>query len=127
LIHLGLARLIRTGAVAGRNEAVKHLDFAIEELRAMKMQPALERALSMRSKVQPRAARLTRVTYPGGLSEREVQVLRLIAAGKSNREIADALIISPNTAARHVSNIFSKTGAANRAEAVTFAAHRGLV
>jgi predicted ATPase/DNA-binding CsgD family transcriptional regulator len=63
---------------------------------------------------------------PGGLSPREVEVLRLIAAGRSNREIADTLVISLNTVARHVSNIFDKVGATNRTEAAAFAHHHGL-
>lgn len=65
--------------------------------------------------------------YPDGLSEREAEVLRLVAAGRSNRDIAEALIISPNTVARHVSNIFAKTGCANRAEATGYAHRNGLV
>jgi DNA-binding CsgD family transcriptional regulator len=65
--------------------------------------------------------------YPNGLSEREVEVLRLVAAGRTNQQIADELVISLNTAARHVSNIFGKTGVANRAEAASYAHSRGLV
>ncbi|HEV8165348.1 MAG TPA: helix-turn-helix transcriptional regulator, partial [Actinomycetota bacterium] len=56
-------------------------------------------------------------TLPAGLTVREVEVLRLIAAGHSNWAIAEALFISPNTVLHHVSNIFTKTGVANRAEA----------
>ena len=62
----------------------------------------------------------------GLLSARETEVLRLVAAGRSNQQIADELVISLNTVRRHVSNIFDKTGAANRAEAATYAAHNGL-
>jgi DNA-binding NarL/FixJ family response regulator len=65
-------------------------------------------------------------TWPAGLTGREVEVLRLIAAGHSNRAIAQALFISPNTVLRHVSNIFTKTGVANRAEAAAYATRRGL-
>jgi DNA-binding CsgD family transcriptional regulator len=65
--------------------------------------------------------------YPDGLTRREVEVLRLIAAGKGNPDIAAELVISLNTVARHASNIFSKTGAANRAEAATYAYRHGLV
>jgi DNA-binding CsgD family transcriptional regulator len=64
--------------------------------------------------------------WPAGLSGREVEVLRLIAAGHSNRAIAQALFISPNTVLRHVSNIFTKTGVANRAEAAAYATRHGL-
>jgi NarL family two-component system response regulator LiaR len=56
-----------------------------------------------------------------------VEVLRLVAAGKSNREIAAELSISTNTVDRHVSNILSKTGAVNRAEAAVYAARHGVV
>jgi DNA-binding NarL/FixJ family response regulator len=60
------------------------------------------------------------------LSERELEVLRLIAEGRSNAQIAEALVISPNTVGRHVSNIFDKIGAANRAEATAYALRNGL-
>jgi DNA-binding CsgD family transcriptional regulator len=62
-----------------------------------------------------------------GLSSRELEVLRLLAAGRSNQQIADELVISLNTVRRHVSNIFAKTGAANRADAVSYAHRQGLV
>jgi DNA-binding CsgD family transcriptional regulator/pimeloyl-ACP methyl ester carboxylesterase len=60
------------------------------------------------------------------LSTRELEVMRLIAMGQSNRQIADSLVISPNTVGRHVSNIFDKLGFANRAEATAFALRHGL-
>jgi DNA-binding NarL/FixJ family response regulator len=61
-----------------------------------------------------------------GLSSREVEVLRLIAAGKSNPQIAEELVISLNTVQRHVSNILAKTGLANRTEAAAFAHRHNL-
>jgi predicted ATPase len=60
------------------------------------------------------------------LSQREVEVLRLLAAGKSNRDIAEALYISLNTVATHVRNILTKTGTANRTEAAAYALRHGL-
>ena len=60
------------------------------------------------------------------MSQREVEVLRLVAAGKSNREVAEELFISLNTVANHVRNILNKTGAANRTEASAFAHQQGL-
>jgi DNA-binding CsgD family transcriptional regulator len=63
---------------------------------------------------------------PAGLSEREVDVLRLVAAGLSNREIGARLHISANTAANHVRSIFMKTGAANRTQAAMYAAQHDL-
>jgi DNA-binding CsgD family transcriptional regulator/pimeloyl-ACP methyl ester carboxylesterase len=62
-----------------------------------------------------------------GLSPRELEVLRLVAAGRSNQQIANELVISLFTVNRHVSNIFAKTGAANRAEAASYATRQGLV
>jgi len=62
----------------------------------------------------------------GGLSPRETEVLHLLAGGKSNQQIADELVISLNTVNRHVSNIYAKIGAANRAEAATYAAQHGI-
>jgi len=56
-----------------------------------------------------------------GLTPRELQVLRLIAAGNSNREIASALVISEHTVARHVQNIFAKRGVSSRTAASAFA------
>lgn len=64
---------------------------------------------------------------PAGLSRREVDVLRLIAAGKSNREIADELALSEKTVANHVTAIFGKIGVENRAAAAAFAVRQGLV
>ncbi|WP_344285229.1 helix-turn-helix transcriptional regulator, partial [Actinomadura napierensis] len=61
---------------------------------------------------------------PGlGLTPRETEVLRLVAAGRSNREIAEALFISAKTASVHVSNILGKLGVAGRGEAAA-RAHR---
>jgi DNA-binding CsgD family transcriptional regulator len=63
----------------------------------------------------------TQITYPDTLTPREVEVLQLIAAGKTNQEIADLLFISLNTVATHVRNILDKTDSANRAEAASYA------
>jgi DNA-binding NarL/FixJ family response regulator len=51
-----------------------------------------------------------------GLSEREREVARLIADGKSNREIGEALVVSPKTVERHVTNVLAKLGLRNRTE-----------
>jgi DNA-binding CsgD family transcriptional regulator len=77
---------------------------------------ALERQIGVR---QPATL------HPAGLSGREAQVLVMIAEGRSNRQIADAIFRSPNTVANHVRSILAKLGAANRTEAAAFAAHRG--
>jgi predicted ATPase/DNA-binding NarL/FixJ family response regulator/transcriptional regulator with XRE-family HTH domain len=73
-----------------------------------------------------RSASPSEGALPHGLSAREAEVVRLIAAGKSNRQIAEALVISPNTVLRHVTHILSKTGCANRTEVARHAAERHL-
>jgi len=73
---------------------------------------------------------LTSRTVPGdthGLSARELEVLRLVAAGKTNREIASELVVSEHTVARHVQNILTKLGVSSRTAATAFAFEHELV
>ncbi len=88
------------------------------------MPPLMERVVALQERAD--AKPVSAPAYPDGLSAREVEVLRLIAAGKSNREVAEELFISPNTAGHHVSNILNKIGAANRTEAASYANRQGL-
>jgi DNA-binding NarL/FixJ family response regulator len=62
-----------------------------------------------------------------GLSARELEVLRLVATGTSNRHIASALVISEHTVARHLQNIYAKLGLSSRAAATAFAFEHDLV
>lgn len=87
--------------------------------------PALARIAALAARLN--ATKDTAPDYPAGLSAREVEVLRLIVTGQTNREIGDALSISERTVERHITHILTKTGAANRAAAVTFASHNGLM
>ena len=73
------------------------------------------------------ASRAADAALPAGLSAREVEVLRLVAAGMTNRAIAEALAISERTVDRHVSNIFTKLDVSSRAAATAFAYEHGLV
>ena len=63
---------------------------------------------------------------PDGLTPRELEVIRLVATGRSNQQIAQDLVISFNTVTNHVKNILGKTGCANRTEAAAYAIRHGL-
>ncbi len=65
-------------------------------------------------------------SLPAGLSLREVEVLRLVTEGKSNRQIAEELVLSEKTVANHLARIFAKTGTDNRAAAAAFAIRSGI-
>ena len=67
-----------------------------------------------------------RTVNAGGLTPRETEVLRLLASGGTNKEIAAELVISVHTVERHLATIYRKIGARNRAEATAFAHTSGL-
>ena len=88
------------------------------------MRPLIERVVALNEtiKVQPGNA----PAYPDRLTEREVEVLRLIAAGNSNREIATDLVLSVRTVERHITNVYGKISARGRADATLYALDHGL-
>jgi DNA-binding NarL/FixJ family response regulator len=65
--------------------------------------------------------------WPADLTDREVEVLRLISRGRSNREVAQQLFISPKTVGRHVENLYAKIGVSSRAAAAVFAMEHRLL
>ncbi len=67
------------------------------------------------------------VAFPSGLTGREAQVLRMVASGRTNSEVAGELVLSIRTVERHIGNIYSKIGARGRADATVFALTHGLV
>ena len=69
----------------------------------------------------------SRRQLPGGLTEREAEVLRLVAAGRTNKEIAAELFLSEKTVARHLSNIFTKIGVSSRVAAAAYAFEHHIV
>ncbi len=124
LTRLQYAEFLATGDAAARAEALAYLDVAIGEFQAMTMQPALERAGRLRAQLGTdtgAACGTPAPAYPDGLTKREVDVLRLLAAAKSNREISAALVLSVRTVERHVENIYLKTGMHNRTQATLYA------
>jgi ATP/maltotriose-dependent transcriptional regulator MalT len=66
-------------------------------------------------------------TAPAGLTSREIEVLRLVATGRTNKEIAGALYLSEKTVARHLSNIFTKIDVSSRSAATAFAFDHGIM
>ncbi|MCH7737912.1 MAG: AAA family ATPase [Chloroflexi bacterium] len=89
------------------------------------MRPLMERVTVLQERVDAEPAQES--GFPDGLTLREVEVIRLVALGKTDREIAEDLFISFRTVGNHVRSILNKTGAANRTEAATYANQHGLV
>jgi DNA-binding NarL/FixJ family response regulator len=76
---------------------------------------------------KPQANAAPEALASAGLTNREIEVLRLIATGATNREVADELVISEGTVKNHLSNIFSRLGLRDRTQAVMYARERGLL
>jgi DNA-binding CsgD family transcriptional regulator len=106
-------------ALGDRDAAEMELDAAHWVFQQLGAHPDLGRVEALSRTAAARA--------PGGLSAREVQVLRLVAAGKTNRAIAAGLFISERTVERHVSNIFIKLDVSSRAAATAYAYEHQLV
>ena len=116
-----------TGRTGGEDRAKTRslLDEALAVSSDLGMRPLMERvgALQERTEAQPARA----PAYPDGLTQREIEVLRLVCGGKTDREIGEELFISVNTVGNHVRNILNKTNTANRTEAATYAALHGII
>jgi DNA-binding CsgD family transcriptional regulator len=115
--------LLACHGAAGRQLADNLLEAAARDAAALGMRALSERIAACHALVGSKPAA---PTYPAGLSEREAQVLSFVAEGKSNRQIARELFVSPNTIANHVRSILSKTRSTNRTEAAAFAIKHAL-
>lgn len=114
-VGLGLA----CRAVGDHDAAELELDAARAVFERLDARPALAEVV--------RLAGSGRAARPGGLTGRECEVLRLVAAGSTNKEIAAALVISQHTVGRHLQNVFRKLGLSSRAAATAYAYEHRLV
>ncbi len=102
-------------------QAAEHL---ADHARAGRLDPDCVRAVV---EVAGQTPGRTRTEWPGGLSDREVEVLRMVARGLANKEIAQALVISRRTAEHHVQHVYAKIGVSTRAAAALYAVEHDLL
>lgn len=102
------------------------IDEAARELQACAREGRLDPS-AVGAVLEAAGAASARTALPNDLTEREVEVLRLLARGLTNRQIADELVVSPRTVQHHVSHVFDKVGRRTRAGAAVFAMKHGLV
>jgi HD-GYP domain-containing protein (c-di-GMP phosphodiesterase class II)/DNA-binding CsgD family transcriptional regulator len=107
------------------NDADRAAELTRAEVRAGRLDAAATAAVLATTGTALPAPR--RREWPAGLTSREVEVLRLVARGQSNRQIATTLMISPKTTGTHVEHIYRKLGVTSRSLASLFAAKHGLI
>ena len=90
--------------------------------------PAARAALldAARSRLEKLPGRKLPEKLPGGLTQREAEILSMIARGMKNSDIAAGLVLSAQTIKSHINRIFAKTGSAGRADAIRYARSHGL-
>jgi DNA-binding NarL/FixJ family response regulator len=109
---------------AGAEEIARAIDAVCEG--DAQLDPSVQRRLVDALATGAAPPRRRRDDLPDGLTQREAEVLTLIADGRSNAEIARELFISEATVKTHINNLFAKAGLRDRAQAVTYAYRRGL-
>jgi NarL family two-component system response regulator LiaR len=128
---IALTSVLEDRAVYGAMRAGA-IGYLLKDTQADELCQAIKAAAAGQVQMSPSvAARLLREVpspqEPEPLTEREIEVLRQLAQGKSNREIATALVIAEKTARTHVSNILAKLGVTSRTQAALHAVRTGLV
>lgn len=122
--------LLRSGQSAEHiiTQARQLVDETDKRLKTPELREALSKSLWL-AKLEALEQNKTpeKVPYPAGLTEREVEVLRLVASGYTNQQVADELNISPRTVNTHMTNILNKTNCDNRTAATAFAIQHHLV
>jgi len=127
---IALTSVLEDSAVVGAIKAGA-IGYLLKDTQADELCRMIKAAAAGQVQLSPQAAaRLVREVrapeHPQSLTEREIDVLRLLAAGKANKEIAAALIIGEKTVKTHVSNILMKLGVQSRTQAALYAAQIGL-
>ncbi|MDN4501320.1 AAA family ATPase [Alteromonadaceae bacterium BrNp21-10] len=111
------------------DDDVNHAQTLVDETLVLAQQHNLkalsEKTLTLRQRL--RSGPVKAASHIGELSKREIEVLKLVASGKSNRQIGEVLFVSPNTVAAHIRNILEKTATCNRAEVTAYAAQNNLL
>ena len=108
-----------------RERAAALLDESLAISTELGMRPLMERVADRQAAMETQPA--VPAAYPDGLTQREVEVLCLLAQGRSNSQISQQLVVAEGTTRRHVANIYEKIGVANRAEATRYALREGLL
>ncbi len=114
LVERARPDLVRAGELAGA---------AIGEFARLAMPFWRDRSAMLHAEIEQK---MGPVSYPAGITDREVEVLRLAVQGHSDKEISDLLFISPRTVNAHMRNMFAKTGSANRTELSVWAVEQQL-
>jgi len=117
--------LLQRKATGDHEKAISLLDESLTIAAELGMRPLMERVTNLQERARSQAGKAP--AFPGGLTLREVEVLRLVALGKTSAEIATDLVLSRRTVERHISNIYNKTEVRSRAEATAFAFNSGLM
>ena len=100
------------------------VDAALAEFERLEMPFWRDRAAGLRDAI---AGKMGPASYPAGITEREMEVLKLAVEGHSDKEISEQLFISPRTVNAHMRNMFSKTNSSNRTELSVWAVGQGLI
>jgi DNA-binding NarL/FixJ family response regulator len=125
--HAYAATLLARDRPGDRARAWDLIDQALASARGLGMAGLEAQVLLLRERLDRDAPPATRTArFPAGLSAREAEVLALVAAGRTNREIAAALVLSVSTVQNHLVTIYRKIDARNRADATAFALRHGL-
>ena len=125
-LHLWGKACARSKGRSLRAIAVDKFDAAIDLYRRHGAGQAwIDRVEADKQRISERPA-VARPSYPDGLTDREVEVLRLVAQGKSNAQIAGALVLSVRTVERHISNIYAKADVRTKAQATAYALRHNL-